>query len=429
MKILVINCGSSSIKYRLFQVQSGELTDRTGGTVSNLNQEKAVISHQAGERCYEKRLDHTDYLGGFEAIIEALLDPEHGVLEDISEIGAVGHRTVHGGNRFTGAVLIDEEVMAKMRECIPLAPLHNPPNIMGIEQARRLLPRVRQAAVFDTAFHQTLPPRAFMYSLPYRYYEQYGVRKFGFHGTSCDYVSGQAARLMKRELAELRLIICHLGNGASVTAVQGGRSIDTSLGFTPLEGVMMGARCGDLDPGVVLFLQRELGLDLKQVDRILNQESGLLGISGVSNDLRPILESAENGEARCGLALEMFTYRIKKYIGAYAAALGGLDGIVFTGGMGENSALVRAWTLENLQFLAIELDPELNHQPSKQSRFISRENSRVAVAVIPTNEELMIARETLALVEPFTYDCRQPARPRPIESRADCDQAERGRLP
>ena len=411
MKILVINCGSSSIKYRLFQVADGGLKDIAGGAVSNLNQENAVITQQAGGRRYEKHPGRLDHLGGFEAVIQALLDPDYGVLEDISEIGVVGHRTVHGGNRFTGSVLINEEVMAKMRECIPLAPLHNPPNIMGIEQAGRLLPHAGQAAVFDTSFHQTLPARAYMYALPYHLFEQHGVRKYGFHGTSCDYVSRQAAGLMKRDLATIRMIICHLGNGASITAVQEGRSTDTSLGFTPLEGVMMGARCGDLDPGVVLFLQRELGLDLKQVDRVLNQESGLLGVSGLSNDLRIVLERAEQGDYRCGLALEMFTYRIKKYIGAYAAAMGGLDSIVFTGGIGENSPRVRSLSLEGLGFLSIVVDHELNKRPGSDNRIVSRDDSRVAVAVIPTNEELMIARETLALIEPVSNEYHQPARP------------------
>ena len=399
MKVLVINCGSSSIKYRLFQPTSTGLEDMAGGLVSNLNGENALINHQAGGRGFEKSLDRPDYIKGFESLIQALLDPEYGALKDVSEIGAVGHRTVHGGSKFTGSVLIDDEVMAKMRECIPLAPLHNPPNIMGIEAAGRLLPHVRQAAVFDTAFHQTLPVRAYVYPLPYYMYEKHGIRKFGFHGTSCNYVSQEAARLIGRDLKDLRMVVCHLGNGASVTAVQAGCSVDTSLGFTPMEGLMMGARCGDLDPGVILYMQRDLGLDAGAVDRILNRESGLLGVSGVSQDLRKVQAQAAKGGERSKLALEIYSYRIKKYIGAFSAAMGGLDCIVFTGGIGENSSLIRSMALEGLGFMSIELDSELNERPSSESRVVSRTGSRVIVTVIPTNEELMIARETLALIE------------------------------
>lgn len=399
MLVLIINCGSSSVKYRLFRAgNNGDLNSQAGGIVSELGKETAYIKHEVPGLVFKKRLDRPDYRQAFEAIIETLTHPEHGVLGDVSEIGAVGHRTVHGGDKFTGSVLIDQEVIAKMEQCIPLAPIHNPANLAGISQALAFLPSTPQVAVFDTAFHQTLPLHAALYAIPYELYEKHGIRKYGFHGTSCLYVSQRVALVLNRQMDQTKMVICHLGNGVTVSAVKHGRSIDTSLGFTPLEGVMMGTRCGDLDPGVILYLQRELGFNLERVDRLLNYDSGLLGVSGVSNDMRRITDLAQDGDWRCRLAIDMFAYRLRKYIGAYAAAMGGIDLLVFTGGIGENSPLVRSLVMEDLEFLGIEIDPKLNDEALANDCVISRKDARVTVAVIPTNEELMIAQETLALV-------------------------------
>ena len=399
MKILVINCGSSSIKYGLFRADRGEdLLSLASGAVSGLGGSEGLLRHETGGRAVPIGLHRPDYREGLQAILAVLSHPEHGAVAEPSEIGLVGHRAVHGGEGFTEAVLIDREVIAGMEQCIPLAPLHNPANLEGIKQARALLPGARHVAVFDTAFHQSLPARAYLYAIPYGLYERHGIRKFGFHGTSCRYVSQQAGRLIRRPPENIRIVICHLGNGVTVAAVRGNRSVDTSLGFTPLEGVMMGTRCGDLDPGVVLYLQRKLGMSPMQVDDLLNRQSGLLGISGLSNDMTAILAAARRGNERCALAVEMFTYRLKKYIGAYAAAMGGIDLVAFTGGIGENAPRIRELVLQDLGFLGIELDLTLNAEVGRQDRIISPEGARVAVAVVPTNEELMIAREALALL-------------------------------
>lgn len=400
MKILVINCGSSSIKYGLFRADRLEdYVSLACGAVSGLGRSDGLLTHETGGRAVQIKLDRPDYRKGLEAILAALSHPEHGVVAEPSEIGLVGHRAVHGGESFTEAVIIDREVIARMKQCIPLAPIHNPANLEGIRQARTLLPRAWHVAVFDTAFHHTLPARAYMYAIPYELYQRHGIRKYGFHGTSCRYVCQQAGRLLRRPPESIRIVICHIGNGVTVAAVRGNRSVDTSLGFTPLEGVMMGTRCGDLDPGVVLYLQRELGMIHTEVDKMLNRESGLLGISGLSNDMRTILAEAREGDARCALAVEMFTYRLKKYIGAYAAAMGGIDMVAFAGGIGENSPLIRERVLQDMGFLGVELDLNRNAEVSRQDRIISPEGAGVVVAVVHTNEEIMIAREALALLE------------------------------
>ncbi|MCB2187859.1 MAG: acetate kinase [Deltaproteobacteria bacterium] len=397
MKLLVINCGSSSIKFSLFEERPGAEPARLAwGLVAELGQPTSALSLSTPAGEWRERLDRPDHPAGLAAIMAALVRPEAGVLASLAEVGAVGHRTVHAGDKFTGSVLIDEEVIAKLTACIPLAPLHNPANLAGIAAARELLPGAAQVGVFDTTFHQTMPPRAFLYALPYELYQRHGLRKYGFHGTSCAYVAGRAARWGGGPPPR-RMVICHLGNGCTVAAVQDGQSVDTSLGFTPLEGVMMGTRCGDLDPGVVLYLQRELGMGLAEVDRMLNQEAGLRGVSGVTNDVRCISDLASNGHAQCALALDMFTYRVRKYLGAYAAVLGGLDLVVFTGGIGENSPLVRRRCLERLEFAGVALDPALNEAPATGERAISPAGAPVTVLVIPTDEELMIARETARL--------------------------------
>ncbi len=400
MKILVINCGSSSIKYRLFAAKGpGWLEDLAGGAVSGLGQREAVLEHEFQGQSIQRNLDRPDHRRGLAAIIETLLHPKHGAMEDLSEVRLVGHRTVHGGEGFNGAVMIDYRVIAKMERCIPLAPIHNPANLEGIRQAQALLPQAEHVAVFDTAFHQTLPPRAYMYAVPYELYEQYGIRKFGFHGTSCRHVCQRAAEVAEQPLEQSRMVICHLGNGVTVAAVQGGHSVDTSLGFTPLEGAMMGTRCGDLDPGVVLYLQREAGMSFAQVDEMLNRQSGLLGVSGQSNDMRTLLKAASDGDERSALAVEMFAYRLKKYIGAYAAAMGGIDLVALAGGIGENSPMVRELVLRDMRFLGIELDPARNASVGQADCIISKQETGVSVAVVHTKEELMIAQEALALAE------------------------------
>ena len=399
MKILIINCGSSSIKYRVFAAEgAGEPKDLAGGAVSGLGQSEARLEHQFQGRSLEWKLDRPDHSQGLASIMEILLHPEHGPLRDISEVGLVGHRTVHGGEGFSSAVAIGQEVITKIERCIPLAPIHNPANLEGIRQAQALLPAAEHVAVFDTAFHQTLPPRAYLYAIPYELYEKHGIRKFGFHGTSCRYVSQRTAELTGLPLEKSRMVICHLGNGVTVAAVQNGCSVDTSLGFTPLEGAMMGTRCGDLDPGVVLYLQREPGMSHAQVDEMLNRQSGLLGVSGRSNDMRELIQAADDSDQRCALAVEVFIYRLKKYIGAYAAAMGGIDALVFTGGIGENSPRIRELVLKGLGFMGLELETKLNEEASQEDRVISRQKTRAAVAVVRTQEELMIAREALALV-------------------------------
>jgi acetate kinase len=395
MKILVINCGSSSLKYQLFdmdkeQVLAKGLVERIGIDGSRIKHTKTGLEPVVIETAIP---DHKE---GIRLVIDALLDKSHGSLASLDELTAVGHRVVHAGEKFATSVKLDSRVMAALKECVPLAPLHNPANIMGIEAVTDALPNVPQVGVFDTAFHQTMPESAFIYGVPYGYYEKYGVRRYGFHGTSHYYVSRRAAEMLGRPIEKLKIITCHLGNGSSITAVKEGRSVDTSMGFTPLAGVLMGTRCGDIDPALVAFIAETEKLPVKDVDSLLNKKSGLLGVSGVSSDLRDIEEAAKRGDSRSKLALLALSYGIKKYIGAYAAAMGGLDAVVFTAGVGENSSTVRAMTCEGLEFLGIQLDAGKNDVRGKEA-VISTDASKVKILVVPTDEELVIARDTKRL--------------------------------
>ncbi|MFA4916225.1 MAG: acetate kinase [Syntrophales bacterium] len=392
MKILIINCGSSSIKYLLYDEEFRTLAK---GLVARIGETNSYLNHQARGEDLRIQLPVHSHRDGFNLIVRYFLDKNHGVLEDISEILAVGHRAVHGGDFFIESVLIDEHVIDKLEEYIPLAPLHNPPNIAGIREAMQILPNIPHVAVFDTAFHQTMPKKSHLYALPYKYYETGKIRRYGFHGTSCRFVCQKTASLLGMSLERLKMIICHLGNGVSIAAVSGGKSIDTSMGFTPLEGLIMGTRCGNIDAGVIFFLHRQLGLSIDSIDNLLNKESGLLGISGISNDLREITEKAELADERCQLALEMFAYSIKKYIGAYSAALGGLDALVFTAGIGENSSIMRTMICEGMEFWGIELDEKRNSEVVGIQGTISKPGSKISVLVVPTNEEHMIALDTV----------------------------------
>ncbi|MCX8056462.1 MAG: acetate kinase [Ignavibacteria bacterium] len=396
MKVLVLNCGSSSIKYQF--ISTDDRTVLAKGLIERIGSSTAILTHQRYDgdtiKITGEILDHDIAI---EYVIAVLLSKNHGVIKDRSEIEAVGHRVVHGGEDFSGSVLITDAVIQTLKDNIELAPLHNPPNIKGIVACQKHLPGVPQVGVFDTAFHQKMPPKAYLYGIPYVLYKKYKIRRYGFHGTSHLFVSRRVAELLNQPHENLKIITCHLGNGCSVAAIDGGVSIDTSMGFTPLEGLLMGTRCGDLDPSIPLHVMGKEELTLAEVNTMLNKHSGLMGISGVSNDMREIIKAMHEGNERAKYAFEVFCYRIKKYIGAYVAALGGLDAIVFTGGIGENSVDVRREVLSNLEFLGIELDEEKN-QISSGERLITKENSRVKVFVIPTNEELVIALDTAQIV-------------------------------
>lgn len=398
MKILVINAGSSSLKYQLI-----DMTDETvlaKGLAERIGIDNSMLSHTpARKEKVEIKVDIKDHVQAVKMVIDALVHPEYGVIKDMSEISAVGHRVVHGGERFSSSVIIDDDVMEAIRANINLAPLHNPANITGIEACKKVMPNTPMVAVFDTAFHQTMPKEAYIYAIPYSAYEKYGIRRYGFHGTSHKYVTLRAAKLLERPIEELKMVTCHLGNGSSIAAVKGGKSVDTSMGFTPLEGLPMGTRCGVIDPAIVTFLMEKENMTYQQIDHYLNKESGVLGISGVSSDFRDLEAAANEGNERAQLALDIFAYSIKKYIGAYAAAMGGLDCVVFTAGIGENNPYIRQKACEGLEFLGIYIDREKNEYTKKgKEGEISTDDSKVKVLVIPTNEELMIARETLELV-------------------------------
>ena len=396
MKILVINCGSSSLKYQLFDMRDESVLAK--GLVERIGIEGARIKHtKTGMETVIKNKDIPNHKVAFKAVEEALLDREHGVLGSLDELAAVGHRVVHAGEKYAGSVMITQDVIDALEECVPLAPLHNPANLMGIYAVTEALPRVPQVGVFDTAFHQTMPGCAFMYGVPYHYYEKYKVRRYGFHGTSHFYVSQRAAEILGKPVESLRIVTCHMGNGSSITAVKGGKSVDTSMGFSPLPGVIMGTRSGDVDPLLVSFLAEQEGIDNKAMSHVLNKESGLLGISGVSSDLRDVEEAADNGNQRARLAEEMLYYGVKKYIGSYAAAMGGIDALVFTAGIGENSARAREGICAGLEFLGIRIDKEKNKVRGKE-RIVSPDDGKVAVLVVPTDEELVIARDTKRLI-------------------------------
>ncbi len=398
MKILVLNCGSSSVKYKLIDTDA-EKTLAEGG-VEKIGLPDGFLKFKRPDGSKEiKELGHIDHRQAVQAILDILTDPKEGCIKSFSEIDAVGHRVVHGGEKFNKSVLITDEVIQQVKDCYPLAPLHNPANITGIEAITSLMPGVPQVGVFDTAFHQTMPAKSYMYPLPYKYYLEDGVRRYGFHGTSHRYVSARAAEFLGRDINNLKMVTCHIGNGGSITAVLNGKSVDTSMGLTPTEGLMMGTRVGDVDPGVITFLMEKHNLNAKEVQTLINKESGVLGVSGISNDMREI-EAADNaGDPRAHLALEIYEQRIIKYVGAYAAEMGGLDVIVFTGGVGENQTGVRKNVCAPLGFMGVELNEELNAKTRGTETLISTPASKVAVVVIPTDEELMIARDTREIVE------------------------------
>jgi len=394
--VLVINCGSSSLKYQLLEMQKESLLAK--GLVERIGQDQGVHTYRgSGETDLVTEQPVPDHAVAIGLVMNTLIDPDHGVIGSMDEVSAVGHRVVHAGEKFSGSVLIDDSVLDALRECIPLAPLHNPANITGIEAARVVMPEVPMVGVFDTAFHQTMPDRAYIYPIPYRFYEDNQIRRYGFHGTSHRYVTQRAALILERDAADLNLITCHLGNGASMAAVLGGRSIDTSMGLTPLEGLMMGTRSGDIDPALVGHLARTLDLSLAEVEKILNKESGLVGISGISSDLRDVEREYANGNDRARLALEVYAYHIRKYIGSYAVALGRVDAIIFTAGVGEHASLIREWACRGLEAVGAILDPFKNATRHDEA-IISKMSSRVKIMIIPTNEELMIARDTRDLV-------------------------------
>jgi len=392
MKILVINCGSSSLKYQLFDMTDESVLAK--GLVERIGIEGARIKHtRTGMDPVIKNTDIPNHKVAFKVVEEALLDEKHGVLKSLDELAAVGHRVVHAGEKYAGSVMITQDVINALEECVPLAPLHNPANLMGIYAVTDALPNIPQVGVFDTAFHQTMPGCAYMYGVPYHYYEKYKVRRYGFHGTSHFYVSRRAAEIIGKPVESLNIVTCHMGNGSSITAVKGGKSVDTSMGFSPLPGVIMGTRSGDVDPLLVSFLSEQEGIDNKAMSHILNKESGLLGISGVSSDLRDVEEAADNGNSRAKLAEDMLYYGVKKYIGSYAAAMGGLDVLVFTAGIGENSARAREGICSGLEFMGVKIDREKNKVRAKET-VISTEDSKVKVLIVPTDEELVIARDT-----------------------------------
>ncbi len=401
MKILVINTGSSSIKYQLFDmVGQGILAS---GVAEKIGEEKGVLTHcrflptgEIREKVEEGKI--VDHHEGLKRIVDLLVDPEQGVIADKSEISAVGHRVVHGGETFRAPTIIDGKVIEAIKKNIPLAPLHNPPNLMGIEVARTLFPEAPQVAVFDTAFHQTLPMESFLYAIPFELYEKHKIRRYGFHGTSHVYVAEKAAEFMESPLNELNLITIHLGNGASMAAIKKGRSVDTTMGMTPLAGLVMGTRSGDVDPALPFFLAEHLGISVRQIDDLLNKQSGLKGICG-SNDMREVIDKKDAGDTKAKLALDIYTYRIKKYIGAYFAALENLDAIVFTAGVGENSPFIRERCCQGLHKLGIEIDSERNNQTLEGIREISPPGNQVKVLVVPTDEELEIAQETRKVLE------------------------------
>ena len=396
MNVLVINAGSSSLKYQLLNPATGALLAK--GLCERIGIDGKFTYKAPGKETI-KAADvamptHNEAIA---AVLNALVDEKNGVIGSMKEIDAVGHRVVHGGEKFAKSVVITDEVMAAIEECNPLAPLHNPANIIGIKACQQLMPGVPMVAVFDTAFHQTMPPVAYTYALPYEYYEKDKVRRYGFHGTSHKYVSQRAADMLGKPIEQLKLISCHLGNGSSVTAIDGGKSVDTSMGFTPLAGLPMGTRSGDIDAGILEYLMNKYGMDIKEMVNVLNKKSGVMGVSGVSSDFRDLEEAFEQGNERAGLAVDMFNYGVKKLIGAYAAAMGGVDAIIFTAGVGENSASQRMAIASGLEFMGVKMDEDANKVRGEE-RVISAPDSKVTVLLIPTNEELMIAMDTEALV-------------------------------
>ena len=393
MIIFAVNCGSSSIKYQLLNMNGEQVLAK--GLIERIGMEGSVLKHTpTGKYTVDISAEIPDHSVGIQMALDALTNEEYGVIDSMDEIDAVGHRVVHGGERFTDSVLISDDVLNGIEACAEIAPLHNPPNLYGIKACMRLMYNTPQVAVFDTAFHQTMPKVAYLYGLPYEMYVKYGLRRYGFHGTSHKYVAQQAAEMMGEHMSDLRFITCHLGNGASIAAIKYGKSIDTSMGYTPLEGLVMGTRSGEIDPAIIPFLMEKENMNAQQIDDYLNRRSGILGISGLSSDFRDLESAANRGDERSQLAIDIFAYKVKKYIGGYVAAMGGVDAIIFTAGLGENSPFMRDKICNGLEYLGTRIDPELNKLRGKQME-ISIKRARVKIFVIPTNEELVIARDTL----------------------------------
>ena len=397
MNILVLNCGSSSVKYKLIEIKANKVLAEGG--IEKIGLPDAFIKFKFGNEKIQQDLDINDHVGAIKSILDNLTSKEYGCIKDFKEIDAVGHRVVHGGEKFNKSVLINDEVIAKIKECYGIAPLHNPVNMAGIDAINEVLPEVPQVGVFDTAFHQTMPAKSYMYALPYKYYAEDGVRRYGFHGTSHRYVSQRVCEFLGVEPKGKKIITCHVGNGGSITAVKDGKSVDTSMGLTPTEGLMMGTRCGDVDPGALIFLMDKHNLSSKDMLNMVNKESGLAGISGVSSDIREITAAAKQGNEKAILSLEMYEQRITKYVGAFAAEMGGVDIIVFTGGVGEHQSSTRANVCKPLRFMGVEIDDAANDANNGDEGIISTPNSAVKVVVIPTDEEYMIAKDTEAIIE------------------------------
>ena len=397
MNILVLNCGSSSVKYKLVEIKANKVLAEGG--IEKIGLPGAFIKFKFGNKKIQQDLDINDHVGAIKSILDNLTSKEYGCIKDFKGIDAVGHRVVHGGEKFNKSVLINDEVIAKIKECYGIAPLHNPVNMAGIDAINEVLPEVPQVGVFDTAFHQTMPAKSYMYALPYKYYAEDGVRRYGFHGTSHRYVSQRVCEFLGVEPKGKKIITCHVGNGGSITAVKDGKSIDTSMGLTPTEGLMMGTRCGDVDPGALIFLMDKHNLSSKDMLNMVNKESGLAGVSGVSSDMREITAAAKQGNEKAILSLEMYEQRITKYVGAFAAEMGGVDIIVFTGGVGEHQSSTRANVCNPLRFMGVEIDDAANDANNGDEGIISTPNSAVKVVVIPTDEEYMIAKDTEAIIE------------------------------
>ena len=396
MKILVLNCGSSSLKYQLIDMENEQVL--TKGLCERIGIDGSVLTHKVpGKDNYVVETPMPDHSVAVQLVLDALTSAEHGVIKSVDEINAIGHRVLHGGTKFTKSIVVNEDVKAAIRECFDLGPLHNPANLMGIEACEKVCPGKPNVAVFDTTFGMGMDEKSYLYAIPHEYYEKYGIRRYGFHGTSHRYVSARCAELMGKPIEELKLISCHMGNGSSICAIDGGKSVDTSMGFTPLVGLPMGTRCGDLDPGVMQFIMNKYGMNIDEMLNVLNKKSGVLGVSGVSSDFRDLETAADEGNERARLALDMFDYWVAKVVGSYAAAMNGVDAIIFTAGVGENSATTRAGICKYLGYLGCEIDPEPNKKRGEDI-CISTADSKVKLFVIPTNEELVIARDTRDIV-------------------------------
>ncbi len=396
MNVLVINCGSSSLKYQLIESTTEDVL--ASGICERITIDGSFTYKRPGKDKIQFEAPMPDHTAAIKVVLNQLTDKETGVLSSMDEIGAVGHRIVHGGEKFASSVVLTDEVLKAIEECCELAPLHNPANLVGINACKELMPNVPMVGVFDTAFHQTMPEKAYLYGLPHEYYEKYGVRRYGFHGTSHKYVSQRVADILGKDIKDLKIIVCHLGNGSSVCAVDGGKSVDTSMGFTPLEGLVMGTRSGDIDPAIIEYVAGKENLSLSDMMNVLNKKSGVLGLSGVSSDFRDLDDARDAGNKQAALTLDIFRYRVAKYVGAYAAAMGGVDAIAFTAGLGENDAITREGVCSYLGYMGVEFDSSVNNFRGEE-RIISKPESKVKVLCVPTNEELMIARDTVALLK------------------------------